>query len=99
MLAPVVMGYIGQQKQQNNVGAGGLSDLLGGILGNASNQAQAQEFHPINDILRSVTGGGTPSSGNPLTDILGSIMGGGSGNAQQSGKGLGSFLGNIFGNR
>lgn len=33
MLAPVIMGYIGKEKQQNNVGAGGLGDLLGGILG------------------------------------------------------------------
>nr|WP_294275835.1 DUF937 domain-containing protein [uncultured Chryseobacterium sp.] len=34
MLAPVIMGYIGKEKQQNNVGSGGLGDLLGGILGN-----------------------------------------------------------------
>ena len=100
MLAPVVMGYIGQQKQQNNVGASGLGDLLGGILGNASNQAQDQESHPINDILRNVMGGSTQSSGNPLTDILGSVLGGGgSGNGQQGGSGLGGFLGNIFGGK
>lgn len=97
MLAPVVMGYIGQQKQQNNVGASGLGDLLGGILGNASNQAQGQESHPINDILRNVMVGGAQSSGNPLTDILGSVLGGGSG--QQGGSGLGGFLGNIFGGK
>ncbi|MET3035218.1 DUF937 domain-containing protein [Chryseobacterium sp. NRRL B-14859] len=98
MLAPVVMGYIGQQKQQNNVGAGGLGDLLGGILGNASNQAQAQQSSPLNDILGSVLGNGgqSQSSGNPLNDILGSVLGGGSSNQQQQG-GLGSILGNIFG--
>jgi hypothetical protein len=98
MLAPVVMGYIGQQKQQNNVGAGGLGDLLGGILGNASNQAQAQQSSPLNDILGSVLGGGgqSQSSGNPLNDILGSVLGGG-GNQQQQGGGLGSILGNLFG--
>ncbi|MFZ4931829.1 DUF937 domain-containing protein [Chryseobacterium sp. Mn2064] len=97
MLAPVVMGYIGQQKQQNNVGAGGLGDLLGGILGNASNQAQTQQSSPLNDILGSVLGGGqSQSSGNPLNDILGSVLGGG-GNQQQQGGGLGSILGNIFG--
>lgn len=28
MLAPIVMGYLGRQKQQNNLGAGGLADLL-----------------------------------------------------------------------
>lgn len=100
MLAPVVMGYIGQQKQQNNVGAGGLGDLLGGILGNASNQAQAQQSSPLNDILGSVLGGGgqSQSSGNPLNDILGSVLGGG-GNQQQQGGGLGSILGNLFGGK
>ncbi|WP_185288540.1 DUF937 domain-containing protein [Chryseobacterium lactis] len=100
MLAPVVMGYIGQQKQQNNVDAGGLGDLLGGILGNASNQAQAQQSSPLNDILGSVLGGGgqSQSSGNPLNDILGSVLGGG-GNQQQQGGGLGSILGNLFGGK
>ncbi|AKK72131.1 DUF937 domain-containing protein [Chryseobacterium gallinarum] len=99
MLAPVVMGYIGQQKQQNNVGAGGLGDLLGGILGNASNQAQAQQSNPLNDILGSVLGNGgqSQSSGNPLNDILGSVLGGGGNNNQQQQGGLGSILGNIFG--
>ncbi len=100
MLAPVVMGYIGQQKQQSNVGAGGLGDLLGGILGNASNQAQTQQSNPLNDILGSVLGGGgqSQSSGNPLNDILGSVLGGG-GNQQQGGGGLGSILGNLLGGK
>ncbi|PWN58967.1 DUF937 domain-containing protein [Chryseobacterium viscerum] len=100
MLAPVVMGYIGQQKQQSNVGAGGLGDLLGGILGNASNQAQAQQSNPLNDILGSVLGNGgqSQSSGNPLNDILGSVLGGGN-QQQQGGGGLGSILGNILGGK
>ncbi|ANF51146.1 hypothetical protein A0O34_11745 [Chryseobacterium glaciei] len=99
MLAPVIMGYIGKEKQQSNVGAGGLGDLLGGILGNASNQAQTQGSSPLNDILGSVLGGGqSQSSGNPLNDILGSVLGGG-GNQQkqQGGGGLGDILGGLFG--
>ncbi len=96
MLAPVIMGYIGQQKQQNNVGAGGLGDLLGGILGGASQQSQTQQSSPLNDILGSVLSGGQAqsSSNNPLGDILGSVLGGG--NQQQSG-GLGGLLSGLFG--
>jgi hypothetical protein len=101
MLAPVIMGYIGKEKQQNNVGAGGLGDLLGGILGNASNQAQAQQSSPLNDILGSVLGGGqAQSSGNPLNDILGSVLGGGNNNQQnQQGGGLGDILGSFLGGK
>lgn len=99
MLAPVIMGYIGKEKQQNNVGAGGLGDLLGGILGNASNQAQEQQSNPLNDILGSVLGNGqSQAGGNPLNDILGSVLGGG-GQQQQQGGGLGSILGNILGGK
>lgn len=102
MLAPVIMGYIGKEKQQNNVGAGGLGDLLGGILGNASNQAQAQQSSPLNDILGSVLGGGqSQSSGNPLNDILGNFLGGGNNNNQQNhqGGGLGDILGSFLGGK
>jgi hypothetical protein len=98
MLAPVIMGYIGKEKQQNNVGAGGLGDLLGGILGGAQNQAQQQQSSPLNDILGSVLGGGqSQSSGNPLNDILGSVLGGGQQQKQQGG--LGDLLGGLFGGK
>lgn len=95
MLAPVIMGYIGKEKQQNNVGAGGLGDLLGGILGGAQNQAQQQQSSPLNDILGS---GQSQSSGNPLNDILGSVLGGGQQQKQQQG-GLGDLLGGLFGGK
>src|SRR3546814_19552147 len=37
MLAPIVMGYLGKQSRNNNVSdGGGLSDLLGGMLGGQS---------------------------------------------------------------
>lgn len=38
-LAPVVMAYLGKQKNQNNVGAGGLGDLLGGLLGGSQKKS------------------------------------------------------------
>lgn len=38
MLAPVVMAYLGKEKKANNVNAGGLNDLLGGMLGGGTQQ-------------------------------------------------------------
>ena len=99
MLAPIIMGYIGKQKQQSGVqNGGGLSDLLGGILGNANQQAQAENTNPINDILGGIlgNGGSSPESGNPLGSILGSVLGGG--NSQQQG-GLGGLLGSLLGGK
>lgn len=97
MLAPLIMGYIGKEKQSSGVtSSGGLGDLLGGILGGAQNQAQAEPSNPLNDILGSVLGGGSQqSSGNPLNDILGSVLGGG----QQQQGGLGGLLGSILGGK
>ena len=97
MLAPLIMGYIGKEKQSNGVNSGGgLGDLLGGILGGAQNQAQAEPSNPLNDILGSVLGGGSQqSSGNPLNDILGNVLGGGQQQQQQGG--LGGLLGSILG--
>nr|WP_314495439.1 DUF937 domain-containing protein [uncultured Chryseobacterium sp.] len=94
MLAPVIMGYIGKEKQQSNVGSGGLGDLLGGILGGAQNQAQQQQSNPLNDILGSVLGNGqSKSSENPLNDILGSILGNGGQQQKQQQGGFGDIFG------
>ncbi len=41
MLPPIVMGYLGQKKQQENVSADGLGGLLGGLLGGGSQAAAA----------------------------------------------------------
>lgn len=100
MLAPVIMGYIGKQKQSNGItSGGGLGDLLGGILGGAQSQVQAEPSNPLNEILGSVLGGSQASnSGNPLNDILGSVLGGGN-QQQQSQGGLGGLLGSILGGK
>ena len=97
-LAPIVMGYIGKQKQESGVSSGGgLTDLLGGILGKASSDAQAEPGNPLNDILGGLLGGGnSQSGGNPLNDILGGLMGGGTSKKSDEG-GLGGLLGGLFG--
>ncbi|MEP7213583.1 MAG: DUF937 domain-containing protein [Acidobacteriota bacterium] len=42
-LAPIVMGYLGRQKQQQGVGADGLGGLLGGLLGGGQAAAVPQQ--------------------------------------------------------
>lgn len=96
MLAPVIMGYIGKQKQENNVGAGGLGDLLGGILGNAQGQAQASD-NPLGNILGSVLGGSQSSSGGGIGDLLGGLLGGN--DDKKQGGGLGDILGGFLGGK
>jgi hypothetical protein len=59
MLAPIVMGYLGQQKREQNVQADGLGGLLGGILGGALGGQQAAA---------------APSSGNPMMDMASSML-------------------------
>ena len=44
MLAPIVMGYLGQQKRQQGVGADGLGGLLGGLLGAGAPQQSSGGF-------------------------------------------------------
>ncbi|WP_417427835.1 DUF937 domain-containing protein [Halpernia sp.] len=102
MLAPIIMGFIGKEKQSNGViSGGGISDLLSGILGNASQQAENESTNPINDILGSVLGGGNSSadSGNPLSNILGGVLGEKNKQASQNDGILGGLLGGLFGEK
>ena len=41
MLAPIVMGYLGRQKQEQGIGADGIGGLLGGLLGGGQAQGQS----------------------------------------------------------
>ncbi len=54
MLAPIVMSYLGQQKQQQNVGADGLGGLLGGLLGGSQAAAAPSSGGVIADMASSI---------------------------------------------
>lgn len=55
MLAPIVMSYLGQKKQQENVGADGLGGLLGGLLGGGQQAAAAPSSgNPMMDMASSM---------------------------------------------
>jgi hypothetical protein len=50
-LAPIVMGYLGRQKQEQGVGADGLGGILGGILGGGSSAAAPSSSGSISDTV------------------------------------------------
>lgn len=92
MLAPVVMGYIGS-KRNPTTGGGGIGDLLGSILGNASQDIQAKPTNPLNDILGGILSGGQSQGSNPMADILGGLTGNTQSQQTQQNSGI---LGNLL---
>ncbi len=73
MLAPIVMGFLGKEKNSKKANAGGLSDILGGLL--SSSTGGNQSAGGIVDLVGGLLGGGsTKSSGGGLGNILGSIL-------------------------
>lgn len=68
MLAPIVMSYLGQQKQQQNVGSDGLGGLLGGLLGGGQQAAAAPSSgNPMIDMATSALD--RDGDGSSLDDI------------------------------
>ncbi|MGJ1271774.1 DUF937 domain-containing protein [Sphingobacterium siyangense] len=79
-LAPIVMGYLGQQKQASS--GGGIGDLIGSVLGGGTQQNAGGGM--LGGILGSFLGGSQeeqaqateqPASGGSVTDMLGGLAG------------------------
>lgn len=77
ILAPIVMAYLGKQKRQTNTGAGGLGDLLGGLLGGGQTQAQPQQRQSGGGLMDMLGGMlDKNNDGNIVDDLLGGFLGG-----------------------
>ncbi|MEM1043303.1 MAG: DUF937 domain-containing protein [Bacteroidota bacterium] len=68
-LAPMVMGYLGRQKRQQNLNAGGLSDLLGREASNARSAAPNDLMGMLGGLLD------RDGDGSPIDDVLGGLLG------------------------
>ncbi|MFS4416888.1 DUF937 domain-containing protein [Maribacter sp. 2307ULW6-5] len=83
MAAPILMGFLGQQTQQNQVSdANGIGDLLGGLMGGGNSGNQQQSL--IESFLDS------DGDGSILDDVAAMALGGKKG-------GIGGLLGGLFG--
>ncbi len=84
--APLIMGYLGKQKQSQGVSnSGDLTGLLGGLLGGSST-ANDQSF--LEKVLDA------DGDGSVVDDVAGMLLGG---NKNSSGGGIGGMLGGLFG--
>lgn len=66
-LAPIVMGYLGKQKQEQGVGADGLGGLLGGLMGGAQNAQPASSGNAMLDMASNMLD--SDRDGSSLDDI------------------------------
>ena len=84
--APILMGFLGKETRQQNVGnADGLSGLLGGLMGGGNNANRQQSL--IETFLDS------DGDGSVIDDLAGMVLNSG---GQKKG-GLGGLLGGLFG--
>ena len=77
LAAPVLMGILGNQKRKDNVGTGGLGELIGSVLGSNSSHDQSLLETFLN----------ADGNSNVAGDIAGKLLGG-----KKDSKGLGSFF-------
>lgn len=69
MIAPIVMGYLGKQRKQNNIGSDSITDLLGGLTKSADNASSID----LGDIFNMLGGSENKRSG--LGGLLGNLFG------------------------
>lgn len=76
ILAPIVMGYLGKQKNANNLDANGLTSLLGGMLSGVS-QTNQKEMSMIEKLLdQNGDGSIMDDAMNIGSKLLGGLFGG-----------------------
>ena len=85
VIAPIVLGYLGKQKQQQNVQS---SDALGGLLGGMMGAGKKQ--HKQQSLIESLLDG--DNDGSILDDVAGMVLSSGN---KKSGA-LGGLLGGLF---
>ncbi|MFD2528650.1 MULTISPECIES: DUF937 domain-containing protein [Polaribacter] len=82
--APILMGVLGKQKQEQNISnSGDLTGLLGGLLGGSSANNDQSFLEKILD---------ADGDGSVIDDVAGMVLGG-----NKSKGGLGGMLGGLFG--
>lgn len=85
--APIILGYLGKQKQQQNVQSpDALGGLLGGLLGSGRKQQKQQS------LIESILDG--DNDGSIIDDLAGMVL-----NSGKKKSGLGGLLGGLFGRR
>ncbi|MBT8255475.1 MAG: DUF937 domain-containing protein [Bacteroidia bacterium] len=84
--APLILGYLGKQKRQQNVNSqAGIGDLLGGLMGNGTQQPKQQS------LIESLLDG--DNDGSILDDVAGMVLNTG---GRKKRGGLGGLLGGLF---
>ncbi len=86
--APLILGYLGKQKNSQNIqNTDGLSSLLGGMMSSNGGHQKQQS------LIESILDGN--NDGSILDDVAGMVLGG----SNQKKSGLGGLLGGLFGGK
>ncbi len=84
--APILMGVLGKQSRQQNVtNSGGVTQLLGGLLGGNTSQNEQSFLESILD---------ADGDGSVIDDVAGMVLGG-----NKKKGGIGGLLGGLFGGK